>query len=930
MLGKIPILGIIPTYRLTHIASLLVACGLMLKQSFEYQLYFLAIYVVVVGVHLGAAVLRDLSGAKGRALWSEGNYLAIKAMLVASVCVACYVVGQIDYRWSHYEVEGPIHIAYWVSRLVLIFFILYALTSVGDLLIHHSKLFGGNADSGHRHLILSFMLGASVYNFVFSLVGVAGMLDYRLCLISLFLPFLFTSRRILAGSLEILGGANRQLMHRRDAGYSQFIVDIVANKTLLTCCVLLLITKGLYPGNGSNDAYEHYLPYFSEVIESGSAVTAKIPGQIPPSKGAGLVFLSLIVTDILGAQLISWCLIFMAGIALYDLLMRITGIKSMAAIGTSAFYGVYSVGYSVGGVWAEFCKHHEITAGFICLLIWACAQVEGGSGNKDIVRRVTIVASFCLGFYQPVISFYCGICFAVGWLWYVYYPEIRIRRMHYQYLQIALISGVSLSLLLNYWLIGIPEIVPITIFKNFVDWEKLRGLFGVGSIAYHLYGDVYASNEITNSFNLYKMATILRLDFLKITLPLMNLPWIFYSFLPIITFAVLIIPFVLYLVVFIRNHRTLDSTDFLKEPRLLGLVAVSLICAVVLSQSMSVGSLFRVYGFVTFSVVVIGVTGLATLIPDLQKGPLFFNIAMVSCVCFLVTGYTLAGIGESRLRTVFGYLCGGVSPHGVFQENEITQNRNLKIDTVRKIRREIGPEAMLMNIGYDPAPAYSFPGLGIFSEPSHAYGPQHLDIIFGAPSEARLILERLGLNFFLLNLQSHIQSSLPFSQLFKSQNIDQYFSLAYSEGNTFVLTWRTDADSLAVPARFKEIFELKQTGVVSKLLSYSRSALETDGGTFSSFVDSQIVSRLYYQENINLVRQMAKILDRPKARLASDRSESESDQTEMNKPSGQTEVQSLLSEKLSPELASILLRADETRHFGSIYRSRESVEALLP
>lgn len=64
------------------------------------------------------------------------------------------------------------------------------------------------------------------------------------------------------------------------------------------------------------------------------------------------------------------------------------------------------------------------------------------------------------------------------------------------------------------------------------------------------------------------------------------------------------------------------------------------------------------------------------------------------------------------------------------------------------------------------------------------------EILNGSPEVARTILQREGLNYFIFCREFRIIDLLALSHLFHPDNIGRYLAIKWSDGNTYLLTWK--------------------------------------------------------------------------------------------------------------------------------------------
>ena len=129
--------------------------------------------------------------------------------------------------------------------------------------------------------------------------------------------------------------------------------------------VLLLMIKGLYPGGG-HDYYTHYFYYYQEVIQQGGIWPNKVWYHYYYSKGSGLFFLGILLTDPLAPQLVTFCFMAVAAAALYLTVSDIAPLSNWPAPVSSYSYGIYI--FTPG--WGEFEKNHEFNTVLVIGIIW--------------------------------------------------------------------------------------------------------------------------------------------------------------------------------------------------------------------------------------------------------------------------------------------------------------------------------------------------------------------------------------------------------------------------------------------------------------------------------------------------------------------------------------------------------------------------------
>src|SRR5205085_12219591 len=153
---------------------------------------------------------------------------------------------------------------------------------------------------------------------------------------------------------------------------------------VLVWCVLLLV-KGLYPG-GSSDYYVQYFPGYRTYLDHGGLWPNEAWLNYFYSKGAGLFFLGMLITDPLAPQLVIFCLMSVAGLVIFRCACRLAPDTAWPLIGIVLFFATYI--YTPG--WGEFGKLHEFNTAFVIAILWMTTLALSNTGD---MRRAWLVGA---------------------------------------------------------------------------------------------------------------------------------------------------------------------------------------------------------------------------------------------------------------------------------------------------------------------------------------------------------------------------------------------------------------------------------------------------------------------------------------------------------------------------------------------------------
>jgi hypothetical protein len=104
---------------------------------------------------------------------------------------------------------------------------------------------------------------------------------------------------------------------------------------------------------------------------------------------------------------------------------------------------------------------------------------------------------------------------------------------------------------------------------------------------------------------------------------------------------------------------------------------------------------------------------------------------------------------------------------------------------------EQGARVWSTNVGSHCA----IPGCIIESVFSFKLSANFNEILSGTPAEAKKILQQEKLNYFLVSREFQLSDVLPFSHLFSLKNIGKYFGIKWTDGTTYLLTWKENTNT---------------------------------------------------------------------------------------------------------------------------------------
>src|SRR5262249_40672654 len=135
---------------------------------------------------------------------------------------------------------------------------------------------------------------------------------------------------------------------------------------MLACVVALFIAvKGLYPAGG-HDYYTHYFYYYMSVLRHESLLPNEVWYHFYYSKGAGLYFLAMLLSDPLAPQLVTTAFIAAGALTVGVMLERAAPGTLFPWLGASLYIAflIYTPGPPESlrhGGWGDLEKLHELS-----------------------------------------------------------------------------------------------------------------------------------------------------------------------------------------------------------------------------------------------------------------------------------------------------------------------------------------------------------------------------------------------------------------------------------------------------------------------------------------------------------------------------------------------------------------------------------------
>jgi hypothetical protein len=710
--------------------------------------------------------------------FAKTQVLAAAALICGFIGVVAWFSG-VDFYHRHFFDTGPVVAADNLVRIVFVVgfsWLIYAPGAAAAALIMSAD--ERAALTPPERAVLGFGMGVGIWHVVMLILGLLGLYD-RPVIVGLCLVVVVASSRHFANTAiaqwRTLAVGFVELRRGR-ATPEQIGVILIA-----VAAVWLLLLRGLFPGGGG-DYYTHYFYYYLEVLKNHGLAPNDVWYHYYYSKGSGLAFLGMLLTDPEAPALTTYPCVVFAAVAIATLAARMAPHSLWPAAGAVIYLFYYLVSFSADGG-GQFQKDHEEVAALVALTAWAlCMERRAALTPFRIMAAATAIAAalvtppiaILLGFFIGLLAAWSMVRrrWSEMWGYSVVVAAIAsavLAVFVVSYLQTGLASDQALDLMLRFadparldrWGV-IPQIIAVAwIRDNYLQWEQPFG-----------------------RATLQEIADFLRLRFL----------WPFLSG-PLIAVVVLRMSGALSGWWRLAAPRDARAAALAKQTawRLVAMVLLLAAVAVVAGRAQSF-SFARLSSFFVPVLVMLATAGsvwalnwpltrrddavLRLIVPALLlvgtlvawQSPAHWTSSLrretANAMRFLAGSYSLArAYSHANSRYPFG----AINPGALAAAQQLpygTPIWSTNVDSYCMV-----------------------PGCLIESVVSFKMSGRLDEILGGDPELAKLRLQQAGLDYFLFMKDYRMIDLLPFSRLFAPETIGRYLGVKWSDGSTYLLTW---------------------------------------------------------------------------------------------------------------------------------------------
>jgi hypothetical protein len=678
------------------------------------------------------------------------------------------------------------HIVHLVARVlfaIFFFLILFGFGRLGLIVIQQPRLLVDLAAS--EEIAISVLLGSSILRAAMLIIG--------------FL-FAYTWAVLLAFGVAALASGiprfallmkNSAISFMRNWNGAMIVKKIIVASiigALISAVVAVSMAKFLYP-NGTGDYFTNYFPYYKEVVQAGNIWPNDVWYHFYMSKGFGDSFFVIILSDYLGPQTVSQVMFILGLVIVYAMTKRMfnDGISGLSAAAIVAVGFILTFERNIGfGDWVEFPKEHVITSVLFMGCVWI-SWLQLHMKRLQLRDWGIVCASIYSGLVMARPQFLALLAVFLS-LISTYACASNRRRSVLIYLAAFLVSAgvVGAMLALNYSITGLADVTPFRTFWRFADqahfatWVSPFLMLLLDLSEPPDLGSIALPN-LTQFKPLKLLAAVFKIDRAGPVFGLWSIP------------LLIVVGCGLYLLRTGAKKLPLSEGFWSGIVALACMLGASILVFFIVNQ---IGSVFRLYAFCIYPVVMIAV------LPFLVVRSAFWETRWVGPVTGLALGAVCIAAVPSAVRQIppqqrsaySSFATGASSMKDAYADQNAAWEEGLAIVSV------LGPDVPVWSseLGRQFCMA---PGCNLQTFFSYSMGPDWHVIMFDDATHARAALEKAGLNHFAIETDEPFFDLLPYSPLFAPDHIQDNLALEWTDGRMYLLTWPS-ASTRSLPPEF--------------------------------------------------------------------------------------------------------------------------------
>ncbi len=711
---------------------------------------------------------------------------------LAFVCLFVVVLayfGFVDPYRNHFFQSG-LSALYNAARVVLVAYLFWLFSFIGDRTL--VGVVGQQAMAAvrlHERLALGFFVGGTVVTAVMLVLGYLD-LYWRGVAAAIAIALVAVSFRDFAAAWREARTSAVEFVRSRST------LDVALVGTMIVAVVLsggaLLLVKGLYP-QGGHDYYQHYSQFYSLVIDNHGIWPNDFWYHYYYSKGLGVMFLGMLLSDALAPSLVAFCFVVAAAIAVFSLVSRFysRSLWPWVAVVLYLALNVHTLGtgfYAANGGWGHFQKPHEINSPILIAILWmGVGMVRSDGAARKPWWLGAAVCSFIVAYFLIISSAIVGLFALLAAGGFALYRQ-RATAIAFFGLAVAAGLGLVSVLLLNFLTTGIPSDIALNVWWPIIDFrwlDEAGTLFDVTNTAFRR-AEAVARGVSFSDFDL--------LDFIRNAGHFDVLGSLMWA--ALIGLALWIASRVALRVGGGRLAVPLDSPNVAAAGVVLAYLAAVALFTVTVGTTEPI-SYVRASSFALALMVAVACIAWQLAIVSVDW-PSWARALLCLVVPVAVAVLTLAQAYEAQKRTLIPvvvnavrFVDGQYSIYDGYRDQAgwpALPNATAIYPGMYEAWKSIGPGKRLWS--FNVHSYCMLPGCRVESHLSSKMSARRAEILYGSPEAARQILQSEGLNYFFIATRLDIRDPMICTPLFAPDTIGDHMGVKWTDGTDALLTWK--------------------------------------------------------------------------------------------------------------------------------------------
>jgi hypothetical protein len=720
--------------------------------------------------------------------WRTVRHFSGHCVFVGGFLAVLFFFNFIDVEHNHYF-EAAYSGVYNAFRIVFIAYLFWIIYFIGYRLLLFVAGGQSVAEIGlQNRLALAFFVGAAALTIVMLPLGYLSLYWRAVAALATIPVVIVSSPHFSAVRSELRSAVARHIRQNP-------IRHVVLSGFMLLAALffggVLLLVKGLYP-QGGHDYYLHYSQFYAAVIDNHGIWPNDIWYQYYYSKGLGVMFLGILLSDALAPSLVTYCFVIATAIALYSLVHRFRPCTLWPWVAVTLYLAlnVHTLGtgfYAANGGWGHFQKPHELNAPVLIAIMWMSVNMVRSQGDVRLAwwfgaALWCFAVTYLLIISSAIVGAFCLLA-AVG--------SVAFGRANGRaFIGLAASAGLGLAsvLVLNYLTTGMPSDVGLNIWWPIIDFYRLSAdgtLFDVTNGAFRRAQAVATGVSFAGFDVLEFINNAGRFDILGSMM---------YGAL-----AGAVIGIVSHVVVRYRLRTYFLALDVSNVAG--GAVVLAFLVATVLfTFAVGAGEPVSYVRLSSFSLPLM--LAVAAIVWQLTiasvKWPWAIRELFIYLVPIALAAVTLVQDYDKQRPTLLQVLANAIrfvggeySIYDAYKDQAgwpaLPDSRAI-YPGIYEAWKTIGPGQRLWSFNVH---SYCMvPGCRVESHLSSKMLVNRAAVLFGTPEVAKAALQRAGLNYFFISTYLDIRDPLICTPLFSPDTIRDHLGVKWTDGKDVLLTWK--------------------------------------------------------------------------------------------------------------------------------------------